>query len=113
MSVCADGASVMQGRLTGVVTKLREVVSRERQNNLQEIQNTRRLFTEFHPSYGFMAIHCICHRFALVVSDAMKLKVIPAESSVLLTEIHGYFDKSGIRKLNLKRIVNSVMAQTY
>ena len=34
------------------------------------------MFDEFHEGGGVLGIHCVCHRFALVVSDAIKSAVL-------------------------------------
>jgi hypothetical protein len=65
---------------------------------------TRKLDT-FHPQRGIFTIHCVCHRLALIVTDAFKgtkdiEQVVPNECLELLTAVFNYFGKSVKRKKN-------------
>jgi hypothetical protein len=64
----------------------------------------------FHPQMGVFAIHCVCHRLALIVTDAFKgtknyEPVIPEMCLQCLTSIYDYFCKSTRRKKKLREFI--------
>jgi len=65
-------------------------------------------FTNFHTTFGIIGVHCVCHRFALVLTECIKNELIPPEVVELLRKIYEYFCKSGMRKRNLKKFVKQV-----
>ena len=75
VSICADGASVMQGVHKGVVTQLKALIISLRVSKksciLVSDAHKHRLFNNFHATCGTVGVHCVCHRFALVLSDAL------------------------------------------
>ncbi len=79
ISICADGASVMQGKYKSVVTQLTKAIITERKRQIQDIPTAMRLDKDkaFHSMYGILGVHCVCHRFALVLSDCISKEFIP------------------------------------
>ena len=108
ISICADGASVMQGVHRGVVTSLKKLIIESRERKKREMRSADRMFDESHEGGGILGVHCVCHRFALVVSGAIKWGAIPKLLPDLLSDIYGYFSKSGHRKKYLKGFVDEV-----
>ena len=106
----------MQGVHKGVVTQLKGLIMTERFKKQRLIMETRnpsianypRIFTEFHAMYGVLGVHCVCHRFALVLTECISKQLIPAEAVELLSKVYEYFCKSGMRKRNLKKFVKKV-----
>jgi len=93
IGVCSDGASTMRGVHKGVCTQLERHLRQSREATIHNIiamqdVNSRRSIASFHESRGIFTIHCVCHRLALVLTDAIKgtknePKVIPETRSVL------------------------------
>jgi len=112
VSICADGASVMQGVHKGVVTQLKALIISLRVSKksciLVSDAYKNRLFNNFHAMCGIVGVHCVCHRFALVLSDALSKELVPPATALLLRKTCEYFSKSGMRKRNLKRYVKEV-----
>ena len=98
----------MQGRHKGVVTQLKKLIIRDRELQKSALVRAGRMFEKFHPVHGIMGVHCVCHRFALVLSDCISKELIPAEAVELLRKVYEYFCKSGMRKRNLKKYVKKV-----
>ena len=59
----------------------------------------------FHPSYGVMVVHCVCHRFALVLTDAISQERVPQACVKLLQDLYSFFSKSPKRKRALREFI--------
>ena len=77
IGICSDGASTMQGVHKGVCTQLalhirvaRELLMEELRG--QEPEGRGRAADTFHPARGVFVVHCVCHRLALILTDAIK-----------------------------------------
>ena len=77
VSICADGASVMQGHHKGVVTQLKRLALEARKCNqkLALLDAARkgthkRMFLEFHASAGILCVHCVFHRCSILITLA-------------------------------------------
>jgi hypothetical protein len=95
IGLCADGASTMQGIYRGVCVRLGAHLRQLRQEICTAITATdvTRTPNMFHPQMGVFAIHCVCHRLALIVTDAFKgtknyEPVIPEMCLECLTSIY-------------------------
>ena len=110
ISICADGASVMQGKFKGVVTQLKQAIITERKRQIQDIPMAMRLDKdkEFHSMYRILGVHCVCHRFALVLSDCISKEFIPPVVVTLLRKLYEYFSKSGKRKRGLQKVIKQL-----
>lgn len=75
----SDGASVMLGRKSSVMTRLKTAVPQ------------------------FFTLHCVCHSLALCASTSCT--AIPKDVESLLTDVYSYFKYSSVRTQNLGRIV--------
>ena len=109
IGICADGASTMQGIYQGVCLRLARHIRALRQEVCEEItsRDMTRTSDTFHRNRGVFTIHCVCHRLALIVTDAVKGTktfdaVIPEECLECLRTIHEYFSKSTRRKKKLR-----------
>ena len=72
----------------------------------------RRPLNSFHRKRGVDVIHCVCHRLALILSDAIKGTkaydpVIPDAVINLLNWLHTYFAKSPKRKNALRKLIDN------
>ena len=72
----------------------------------------RRSLNSFHRKRGVDVIHCVCHRLALILSDAIKGTkaydpVIPDAVINLLNWLHTYFAKSPKRKNALRMLIDN------
>jgi hypothetical protein len=72
----------------------------------------RRPLNSYHRKRGVDIIHCICHRLALILSDAIKGTkaydaVIPDAVINLLNWLHTYFAKSPKRKNALRMLIDN------
>jgi hypothetical protein len=112
IGICADGASTMQGVYRGVCTQLGRHLRQLRQEVCDEITagDITRTPDTFHHNRGVFTIHCVCHRLALIVMDAVKGTktydaVIPEACMNCLKEIHEYFSKSTRRKKKLREFL--------
>ncbi len=99
IGICSDGASTMQGIHKGVCTQLAKHIRQLRQVSRD---NTRDI-NSFHDSRGIFVVHCVRHRLALVLKDAIKgsrscAKVIPSNIIDLMTMLYEYFAWSPARK---------------
>ncbi len=83
----------MQGKYKGVVTQLKQAIITERKRQIQDIPMAMRLDKdkEFHSMYRILGVHCVCHRFALVLSDCISKEFIPPVVVTLLRKLYGYF----------------------
>jgi hypothetical protein len=105
ISICADGASVMQGKIKGVLTLLLKDIRKSREDRLNTIIKDSprpRTPSSFSLIRGVIGMHCVCHRFALVLTDAIKVSKIPDIVRLLMRDIYEYVSKGGLRKKNLK-----------
>ena len=86
------------------MTRLRKLVieCKVRKEKKIAVMRTGRIFSDVSDLEGIVGVHCVCHRFALVVSDAIKHEFIPPVCSDLLTELYAYFSKSGMRKKSIR-----------
>jgi hypothetical protein len=101
ISMCADGASVMQGRHKGALTLLKRDVRKSRDATVREIIKKSafpRAQSDFSGLRGVIGVHCVCHRFALVLTDAIKRECIPEIVKLLMRDVHKCFSKGGLRK---------------
>ena len=102
----------MQGIHKGVVTQLKAQITALRVSKQNAIllsaSHRLRLFGNFHAMYGIVGVHCVCHRFALVLTDCLNKGLVPPEPVLLLRKAYEYFCKSGMRKRNLKKFVKEV-----
>jgi hypothetical protein len=118
IGVCADGASTMQGIYRGVCIRFARHLRQLRQEVCDVITagDIARTPDTFHSNIGVFTIHCVCHRLALIVTDAMKKgtkacePVIPEACLQCLTAIHEYFAKSTRRKKKLREYLENVNA---
>ena len=115
IGLCSDGASTMRGVYRGVCTRLAQYIRELRDVALHEIlgDNRTRTLDSFHPQRGIFSVHCVCHRLALVVTDAFKgsnscEQVVPDECLELLTSLFSYFAKSVKRKKKLRAFLSEV-----
>jgi hypothetical protein len=112
ISICADGASVMQGIHEGVVTQLKAQTTASRVSKQNAIllsaSHRLRLFGNFHAMRGVVGVHCVCHRFALVLTDCLNKGLVPPEPVLLLRKAYEHLCESGVRKRNLKQFVKEV-----
>ena len=74
IGLCSDGASTMRGVYRGVCTRLAQYIRELRDVARHEIlgDNRTRTLDSFHAQRGIFSVHCVCHRLALVVTDAFK-----------------------------------------
>jgi hypothetical protein len=115
IGLCSDGASTMRGIYRGVCMRLARHIRVLRAAAITDIaagDMTTTLDT-FHPQRGVFSIHCVCHRLALIVTDAFKgtqviVKVVPDECLELLTSVFNYFGKSIKRKKKLREFLERV-----
>ena len=111
VGLCSDGASTMLGCWRGVCTRLLARLRAEREGILHHIATQENRGAEtFHKSRGVFAVHCVCHRLALVLTDAIKCskscdKVIPFECIDLMTTLFSYFSKSAKKKKELRDFI--------
>jgi hypothetical protein len=105
IGICADGASTMQGIYLGVCIRFGRHLRQLRQEVCNEITagDIARTPETFHHNMGVFTIHCVCHRLALIVTDAVKGTktydtVIPEACIDCLKAVHNYFSKSTRRK---------------
>ena len=113
IGICSDGASTMQGIHKGVCTQLAKHIRQLRQVYMLDIMardNTRDI-NSFHDSRGIFVVHCVCHRLALVLTDAIKgsrscAKVIPNNVIDLMTMLYEYFSRSPPRKKAIREFIN-------
>ncbi len=95
IGICSGGASTMQGIHKGVCTQLAKHIRQLRQVYMLDIiarDNTRDI-NSFHDSRGIFVVHCVCHRLALVLTDAINgsrscAKVIPNNVIDLMTMLY-------------------------
>jgi hypothetical protein len=113
IGICSDDASTMQGIHKGVCTQLAKHIRQLRQVYMLDIMagdNTRDI-NSFHDSRGIFVVHCVCHRLALVLTDATKgsrscAKVIPNNAIDLMTMLYEYFARSPPRKKAIREFIN-------
>jgi len=115
IGICSDGASTMQGVHKGVCTQLalhirvaRELLMEELRG--QEPEGRGRAADTFHPARGVFVVHCVCHRLALILTDAIKGSkacevVIPDDCIALLNGLYNYFAKSPKRKAKMRELL--------
>ena len=114
IGICSDGAKTMQGVHRGVCTQLARYIRDIRQQYITAIRTEvhGRSLESFHHSKGLYVVHCVCHRLALILTDAIKGtkaydKVIPDEVIDLLSLLYTYFSKSPARKAKLRTFIQS------
>ena len=115
IGLCSDGASTMRGVYRGVCTRLARHIRELRDAALTDIAagDMTRTRDTFHSLRGVFSIHCVCHRLALIVTDAFKgtqviEKVVPDECLELLNSVYNYFGKSIKRKKKLREFLERV-----
>ena len=106
VGICSDGASTMQGVHKGVCTQLARKIRELRRSVIDNIiaRDHTRSLDSFDVNRGVFVVHCVCHRLALVLTDAIKgtkacRKVIPDDVVNLMTMLYNYFARSFARKL--------------
>jgi hypothetical protein len=77
IGICSDGASAMQGAHKGVCTQLALHIRVARELLMEELRGQKpegrgRAADTFHPARGVFVVHCVCHRLALILTDAIK-----------------------------------------
>ena len=107
IGICSDGCSVMLGKYKGVCTRLRLAVQNFREGIRKTIMDSdvSRTMRSFHPSMGIFVVHCVCHRFALILHDAIQSEYVCSEFIRLLEALYSYFGRSPRRKLALRKVV--------
>ena len=105
----------MRGVYRGVCTRLARHIRVLRDAALTDIAagDMTRTRDTFHSLRGVFSIHCVCHRLALIVTDAFKgtqviAKVVPDECLELLNSVYNYFGKSIKRKKKLREFLERV-----
>jgi hypothetical protein len=97
----------------GVCTQLATYIRQMRADTVADIRarslNGRDL-DSFHEGRAVFVVHCVCHRLALVSTDAIKGtahcdKVIPEEVVELLNMLHSYFARSPARKREMSSYI--------
>ena len=71
----------------------------------------RRTIDSFHVSRGILSVHCVCHRLALVLTDAIKgtqnlEQCIPDNVIELLNMLYNYFARSPTRKKAMRELIS-------
>ena len=94
----------MRGVHKGVCTQLERHLRGLREETLRHLimaqdVHIRRTVDSFHAARGIFTVHCVCHRLALVLSDAIKGtksldKCIPDNVIELLNSLYNYFARS-------------------
>ena len=116
VGICSDGCSTMMGKHKGVCTQLLHFVRRQRKEMIQAMMREEsRSFDSYHASYGIFAIHCVCHRFALIISNAIEDELVPRCCVNLLQNLYLYFSKSPKKKKGMRDLLaarNNSMNQT-
>ena len=113
IGICSDGASTMLGVHKGVCTQLAKRIRAERQviiDNMISHDHTRTM-DSFHVNRGVFVVHCVCHRLALILTDAIKgskscAKVIPDDVINLLNMVYSYFARSPQRKKAMRDYID-------
>jgi hypothetical protein len=108
IGICSDGTSTMRGVHKGVCVQLQRYLRRIREDTMQAIilaqdVHIRRPIDSFHVSRGIFSVHCVCHRLALVLTDAIKgtknlEPCIPDDVIELLNSLYNYFARSSTNK---------------
>ena len=97
IGICSVGASTMLGVHKGVCTQLAKKIRAERQviiDNMVAHDHTRTM-DSFHVNRGLFVVNCVCHRLALILTDAIKgskscAKVIPDDVINLMNMVYNY-----------------------
>jgi hypothetical protein len=107
--IFSDGCSVMLGKWKGVCTCLRKAIQHLRKSILRAIMATdkTRSAISIHPAMGVFVVHCVCHRFALILHDAIKAEYVDPDFVLLLQMLYTYFGCSPRRKLALRKVVKA------
>jgi hypothetical protein len=115
IGICSDGAHTMQGRIKGVCTQLANNIRDMRGANIAHIRAQAMQclpMNSFHEGRGIFVVHCVCHRLALVLTDATKgtknyEKVIPEDVIALSNMLYNYFARSAARKQVMREYIAS------
>jgi hypothetical protein len=115
IGICSDGASTMQRRIKGVCTQLANRIRDMWAKNIADIRaraTNGRPIDSFHEGRGVFIVHCVCHRLALVLTDAIKgtkncTKVIPEDVMALLNMLYNCFARSPARKQVMREYIAS------
>ena len=115
IGICSDGASTMRGVHKGVCTQLERHLRGVREETMRHLimaqdVHIRRAVDSFHAARGIFTVHCVCHRLALVLSDAIKGtksldKCIPDNVIELLNSLYNYFARSATRKKAMRDLI--------
>ena len=99
----------------GICTRLQNHIRASRNQARVEIADgtVGRTLDTFHPKSGVFSVHCVCHRLALIVTDAIKGsklcdQIIPDECLELLTNIYNYFSNSPKSKKKLREFLSTI-----
>ncbi len=112
VGICSDGVSTMQGVHKGVCTQVAKKIREQRQviiDNMMALEHTRSI-DSFHVNRGVFVVHCVCHRLALLLTDAIKgtrscTKVIPDDVVNLMTNLYKYFARRPARKKAMREYI--------
>lgn len=115
IGICSDGANTMRGVHKGVCTQLERHLRGLREEKMHHLivaqdVHSRRAVDSFHAARGIFTVHCVCHRLALVLSDAIKGtksfdKCIPDNVIELLNSLYNYFARSATRKKAMRDLI--------
>jgi hypothetical protein len=108
IGICSDGCSVMLGKWKGVCTRLRKDIQKVREAVRAQIMalDSSRDLRSLHSALGVFVVHCVCHRFALILHDAIAADYIEPDFIELLQRLYSYFGRSPRRKLELRKVIN-------
>ena len=116
IGICSDGANTMRGVHKGVCIQLEKYLRTLREDTMHAIivaqdVHIRRTIDSFHVSRGILSVHCVCHRLALVLTDAIKgtqnlEQCIPDNVIELLNMLYNYFARSPTRKKAMRELIS-------
>ena len=97
----------MMGKFKGVCTQLLRHIRASRQTTLDAIVAAYPLRTlaSFHPSRGCWVVRCVCRRFALILTDALKLNLVPEGCVSLMQDCYSYFSRSPKNKKAMRQLI--------
>ena len=113
IGICSDGASTMQGVHKDVCIQLAKRIRELRQGVVEDMRSLdhTRSIDSFHANKGVFVVHCVCHRLALILTDAVKGstkcdQVIPEDCINLMTQLYTYFARSPARKNAMRSYID-------
>jgi hypothetical protein len=77
---------------------------------MRSLDHTRSI-DSFHANKGVFVVHCVCHRLALILTDAVKgstkcEQAIPEDCINLMTQLYTYFARSPARKNAMRSYID-------